>query len=95
MAKSPVLLGIWRRICKTTRDRRDGIVNLCEMKYRDGEYSIGKAEEAAVLRRKDAFLRETGTRKAVSVTFVTPDGLARNGRIGLAQSEVTCADLFA
>ncbi len=76
-------------------DRRDGIVNLCEMKYRDGEYSIGKAEEAAVLRRKDAFLRETGTRKAVLVTFVTPDGLASNGRIGLAQSEVTCADLFA
>ena len=57
--------------------------------------AIGKAEEAAVLRRKDAFLRETATRKAVLVTFVTPDGLARNGRIGLAQSEVTCTDLFA
>ncbi len=48
-----------------------------------------------LVRRKDAFLRETGTRKALLVTFVTPDGLASNGRIGLAESEVTCAKLPA
>ena len=57
-------------------DRKDGIVNLCEMKFSDGPYSIDKKEEEAVLRRLSVFRRETGTRKGVHVTFVTPDGLA-------------------
>lgn len=75
-------------------DRRDGIVNLCEMKFSDGPYAIGKAEEEAVLRRRNLFLRETGTRKGVHVTFVTPDGLVRNAHASVAQSEATLEDLF-
>ena len=76
-------------------DRKDGIVNLCEMKFSDGPYSIDKKEEEAVLRRLSVFRRETGTRKGVHVTFVTPDGLARNSHRDVAQSEVTGDDLFA
>lgn len=75
-------------------DRRDGIVNLCEMKFSDGPYAIGKAEEESVLRRRNLFLRETGTRKGVHVTFVTPDGLVRNAHASVAQSEATLEDLF-
>ena len=76
-------------------DRKDGIVNLCEMKLSDGPYSIDKKEEETVLRRLSVFRRETGTRKGVHVTFVTPDVLARNSHRDVAQSEVTGDDLFA
>lgn len=76
-------------------DRRDGIVDLCEMKFADRPYSIGKNEAEAVENRRNAFLRETGVRKAVHIVFVTPDGLVRNKYAGIAQGEVTSADLFA
>ena len=76
-------------------DRRDGIVNLCEMKFSDGVYSIGKSEAEALERRRNAFLLATGIRKAVHVVFVTPVGIVRNKYAGLVQGEVTLADLFA
>lgn len=75
-------------------DRRDGIVNMCEMKFSDGLYAIGKAEEEAVMRRRDVFIGETGMRKAVHVTFVTPNGVARNAHASIVQSEVMLEDLF-
>lgn len=76
-------------------DRRDGIVDLCEMKFSDRPYAIGKSEAEAVENRRSAFLRETGLRKAVHIVFVTPDGLVRNKYADISQGEVTAADLFA
>ncbi|MBQ6246335.1 MAG: ATP-binding protein, partial [Kiritimatiellae bacterium] len=74
---------------------RDGIVNLCEMKFSDRVYTIGKSEAEALERRRNAFLLATGIRKAVHVVFVTPVGIVRNKYAGLVQGEVTLADLFA
>lgn len=75
-------------------DRNDGIVNICEMKFCADEYAI-TAEDAMSMRRKKAvFKRETATRKALHVTYVTTFGLKRNAYANDVQSEVTLEELF-
>ncbi|MCS7036099.1 MAG: ATP-binding protein [Saprospiraceae bacterium] len=76
-------------------DRRDGVINLCEIKFSTGLFSIDKryAEE---LREKVAlFKRITGTKKAVFLTFITTFGLASTPHTGgLVQSALTMDALF-
>ena len=75
-------------------DRDDRIVNLCEMKFTDGPYEVD-AEEAARLRaRREIFIRETGTRKAVHLTLVAPWGVKQGRYSGIFQSVVTLDDLL-
>ena len=45
-------------------------------------------------RKKAVFKRETATRKAIHVTYVTTFGLKRNAYANDVQSEVVLADLF-
>jgi len=75
-------------------DRKDGVVNLCEMKFASAEYAIGDEEERRLRERRDLFKRVTGTRKAVHITYVTTYGLKHNVHAGMVQSEVTLEDLF-
>ncbi|MCL2628595.1 MAG: ATP-binding protein [Oscillospiraceae bacterium] len=74
--------------------RKDGVINLCEMKYSKHPYEITKSEADALERRKMVFIMETGTKYAIHITMVTTFGLAKKGYFGIAQSEVTADDLF-
>ena len=76
-------------------DRRDQVINLCEMKYSTQEYSITKEVDASVRHKVNDFRTVTGTKSAIHVTFVTPYGLAHNSYAGNVQSEITADDLFA
>lgn len=76
-------------------DRRDQVINLCEMKYSTQEYSITKEVDANVRHKINDFRSVTGTKSAVHVTFVTPYGLAHNSYAGNVQSEITADDFFA
>ncbi len=77
-------------------DRRDGVINLCEMKFSTGTFTITKAY-AHELRDKISLFKElTKTRKAVYLTTVTTYGLTRNNpETGLVQNELTMDVLFA
>lgn len=75
-------------------DRSDGIVNLCEMKFASTPYALDADDDATMRNKVAAFRRETGTRKAIHVTYVTAYGLARNKYAGNVQAEVTLDDLF-
>ena len=75
-------------------DRKDGVINLCEMKFAAAEYEIKDAEERHARTRKELFKEVTGTKKAVHLTYVTSYGLKRNAHRGIVQSEVTLDDLF-
>ncbi|MDR1238471.1 MAG: ATP-binding protein [Propionibacteriaceae bacterium] len=75
-------------------DRRDQIINLCEMKYTAQPFTIDKSTAEALQRRRQVFVAETGTRKAIHLTMITPYGLADTGYRGDIQSEVTMEDLF-
>ena len=75
-------------------DRDDGVVNLCEMKFSGKQYALKEADDLSVRNKKAAFMRETGTRKSVHVTYVTTFGLVRNAYANSVQSEVTLDELF-
>ena len=75
-------------------DRDDRIVNLCEMKWCEAPYEVDSVEAGRLRNRREAFIRETGTRKAVHLTLVTPWGLKQNLHSGVFQSVVSFDDLF-
>jgi hypothetical protein len=59
-------------------DRRDATVNLCEMKFSEGEFSIDRNYAAELRRKRDTFRRITGSRKTLLITLVTTHGLRNN-----------------
>ena len=76
-------------------DRRDQIINLCEMKFSIAPYSIDKKYNEELRYKLDAFRRETKTRKSVFLTLITTFGLKENiHSVGLAQNEMDMEDLF-
>ena len=74
--------------------RRDGLINLCEMKYSKHPHMISKAEALELERKRAVFLSETGARSAIHITMVTTWGLDKRGYSGIAQSEIVLDDLF-
>jgi AAA+ ATPase superfamily predicted ATPase len=75
-------------------DRRDGIINLCEVKYSKHPYTINKNIVSGLEQKKAVFLSETNVKKAIHITMITTWGLERKGYFTFAQSEVTLDDLF-
>ena len=75
-------------------DRRDQVINICEMKYANDVYIIDKDYEERLRRRLSTFQHLTRTRKALHLTFITTYGLSRNTHSGNVQTEVTMGDLF-
>ncbi len=75
-------------------DRKDQIINLCEMKYSTSEYEITKKYDELMRNRRELFRKETKTRKGLHLTMVTTYGLKQNAYSGLIQNEITLDDLF-
>ena len=75
-------------------DRIDGIVNLCEIKYSNERFSIDRKYAERLSEKAAAFIKETGSRKALHTTFLTTYGLAESGYRHSVQSEITLDDLF-
>jgi hypothetical protein len=59
-------------------DRRDGVINLCELKFSPGPFVVTKAYARELREKVELFERYTRTRKRVIVTLVAPRGLKRN-----------------
>ena len=76
-------------------DRKDQVVNLCEMKYSLSEYVIDAEYEQKLRNKKSVFIGTTNTKKAVHLTMVTTFGIKANAYSGIVQNEVTLDDLFA
>lgn len=76
-------------------DRRDQVVNLCEMKFSINPFSIDKSY-SDVLRNKIGLFKEiTGTNKAVFLTMITTFGLVRNDHaMTLVQNDLSMEVLF-
>ena len=74
--------------------RRDGVINLCEMKYLKHPYLINKNEAIELERKKSVFLQETNAKSAIHITMVTTWGLEKKGHSSVAQSEIVLDDLF-
>ena len=75
-------------------NRKDGIINLCEIKYSGKEFVIDKNYEANLRNKLFTFKEETKTKKAVHLLMVTTYGLAKNKYSSIVQKEITTDDLF-
>jgi len=75
-------------------DRNDDTINLCEIKYTNGQYTITEEEDNRIRNRKEAFIRETKTNKSVLVTMITAFGLTPGGYSYDIHCQLTMADLF-
>lgn len=76
-------------------DRSDKAINLCEIKYSDGPYTIDK-KYMENLRNKAALFRQvTKTRKGIAMTMITSFGLVKNSySMNGIHSQITADDLF-
>lgn len=59
-------------------DRRDRVINLCEMKFSIHPFVITKAYAEELATRIQLFKEQTGTNKAIYLTMVTTFGLVSN-----------------
>ena len=75
-------------------DRKDRVVNLCEMKYAQNEYEITKDYETKLREKVSDFRNITKTKSAINLTIVTTYGLKNNKYSGRVHSVVTASDLF-
>ena len=75
-------------------ERADKIINICEVKYCQGEYNLDKDEYERINKRKNAFIQETGLRHTPWLTMITTEGVARGKYSEMIQTQVTLDDLF-
>lgn len=75
-------------------DRRDDVINICEMKFASDEYVITQDYENKLRNRERIFREATNTKKATVHTFVTTYGVRHNMHSSIVQTEVKMDDLF-
>ena len=76
-------------------DRRDDVVNLCEIKFSNKMFTITKKYADELMNKVEAFRSVSGTKKSIFMTFITPFGLIHNPYARtLVQNSLTLEDLF-
>ena len=74
--------------------RADKVINVCEMKFYDGYYTMKVKDFEDMERRIRAFREARSIRKAIHPVLVTTYGLTHNKYSHLFQNVVTLKDLF-
>lgn len=75
-------------------ERRDRVINICEIKFSTSEFIIDKAYDLNLRNKINAFQRETKTRDTLQLTFITTYGVKKNKYSNIIQNQVTMEDLF-
>jgi len=76
-------------------DRRDKVINLCEMKYSESEFTIDKTYATTLENKRDVFRSQTKTKKSIFLTFVTTFGITNNEFAKrLIQNSITMNAMF-
>lgn len=74
--------------------RKDQVINLCEMKYADSEYTVTKKVDMSIRNKISDLRNATHTRYAIFPTLVTTYGLVDNSYSSEIQFVITLEDLF-
>ncbi len=75
-------------------DRRDQVVNLCEIKYSLNDFLIDKEYEQKLRNKISVFRQETNCRKTIQLTMITTFGVQKNKYSSIVSNEVVLDDLF-
>jgi hypothetical protein len=76
-------------------DRKDRCINVCEMKFYTGEFSIDKAYATELEQKLEVFAKKTKTKKTLFLTMISTYGLKENEYSNrLVQKSLTMDVLF-
>lgn len=75
-------------------NRKDGVINLCEMKYTNEEYSLDADEYEKIQNRMVQFQKETGAKEAIHITLICGNGYKKSKYSGIVQNLILGDDLF-
>lgn len=76
-------------------ERKDNIINMCELKFYKDEFVVNKDYYRTILRRQDMILEKVSPRVAVHSTLITTFGLKRNEYSNAFNNVITLDDLFS
>ncbi|MFW9873776.1 MAG: ATP-binding protein [Candidatus Thorarchaeota archaeon] len=77
-------------------ERADGCINLCEIKFSRGLFTITKSYAESLKRKKLKFIEETNTNKAIFITLITPHGVKENNHFHFeVDKQLMLDDLFS
>ena len=75
-------------------DRRDHVINLCEIKYSEKEYEISKDYDAILRNKRETFREHTLTKKTIQFVMITTYGVKPSKYSGSISKEITLDDMF-
>lgn len=75
-------------------DRKDQVINICEMKFSNHAFRIDKKYADNLRNKLGSFKETTGTRKALFLTFITTYGLQQNKYSGMVRNDLEMEILF-
>jgi uncharacterized protein len=76
-------------------DRADNVINLCEMKFYNAPFSIGKSYAEEIRNKINVFQTSTNTSKNLFFTMMTTYGLKQNGySLELVHNQLNITCLF-
>jgi AAA+ ATPase superfamily predicted ATPase len=75
-------------------DRKDGVSNLCEIKFATTQYAITQEYEENLRNKIAVYRAETKTKNAIHLLMLTTFGIAKNKYAGIMQKELILNDLF-
>lgn len=76
-------------------DRRDDVMNICEMKYTDEEFLIVSDYEKELNHKINLFRKEVNTDKALHITLISVSGLKKNNYSDVVLNVINGDDLFS
>jgi hypothetical protein len=75
-------------------DRADNVINICEMKFYDGQYVLTSHDVKQLQQKRNVFQSTTKTRKQLLITLITTQGFYTNIHAHIADRQVTMDALF-
>ena len=75
-------------------DRKDQVINLCEIKFSIHPFAIDKKYAANLRNKIGSFKTDTNTKKAIFLTMISTYGIAHNQYAGMVQNDLRIDVLF-
>jgi len=75
-------------------DRNDSVINICEMKFSKGVFTVDKTTWKNLMNKMEVFRQNTGATKAIHLTMITTFGISKNMYANDINSVISIDDLF-
>ena len=74
--------------------RKDNVINMCEIKFYGGEFTVNKEYYQKLLRRQELLMEAVSPKVLIRRTLITTYGLEHNEYSGVFTNVILLDDLF-